>query len=151
MDWIPLETSTYQDHVIKHVLGATVLGWVAIGDALHLVLDVGLLWTIYLNAEMNLMALSVAIQDLQDDDVSHADMRQLAADAQALIEDGREAQGLVRFRGAPVNCAVVEVEILQSGAHRRIIIRGEANDLEIETSDGPSPFSINFIGGSFQT
>ena len=56
MTWTELEISTYQDHVIKHVLGATVLGWVVIEDALHLLLDVGLLWTIYINAEMSLMA-----------------------------------------------------------------------------------------------
>ena len=45
MIWTELETSTYQDHVIKHVLGATVLGWVVIADAMHVLLDVGLLWT----------------------------------------------------------------------------------------------------------
>ena len=35
MDWTELETSTHQDHVIKHVLGATVLGWLIAGEAAH--------------------------------------------------------------------------------------------------------------------
>src|ERR1051326_2849138 len=108
--WLPLETSTYQDHVIKHVLSATVLGSVVIGDALHLVLDVGLLWTIYANAEMNLMALSVAIADLEGDEVSRAEIEQLQEDAQRLIERGREAHDLVRFKAAPVACAILDVE-----------------------------------------
>ena len=35
VDWTELETSTHQDHVIKHVLGATVLGWLIAGEAAH--------------------------------------------------------------------------------------------------------------------
>ncbi len=146
MNWTPTETSTYQHHVIKHVLGATVLGWVVIGDALHLVLDVGLLWTIYVNAEMNLMALSVAIDDLEGDEVSHAEIMQLQEDAQRLMAEGREARNLERIKGAPVDCAVIEVELFSSDEQRKIIIRGEAADIEIETSDGPNAFSINCFG-----
>src|SRR4029434_8166744 len=102
MPWTELETSTYQDHVIKHVLGATVLGWVVIEDAMHLLLDVGLLWTIYVSAEMSLMAQSVAIQDLESETVSGSEVTQLSSDAQRLISEGREATGLARFVSAPV-------------------------------------------------
>ena len=140
MSWTPLETSTYQDHVIKHVLGASVLGWVAIEDALHLVLDVGLLWTIYANGEMNLMALSVAIQDLQGDEVSQTEVLQLQNDAQLLTANGREAHGLTRFQAAPVDCVVVEVDLFGSAEHRQIIIRGETADIRIETAS--DAFSI---------
>ena len=69
MTWTELETSTYQHHVIQHVLGATVLGWFIAEDAVHFVLDVGLLLTVYVNAEMNLMALFVAIHDLQSEEL----------------------------------------------------------------------------------
>ena len=148
IDWTTLDTSTYQDHVIKHVLGATVLGWIAIRDALHLVLDVGLLWTIYINAEMNLMALSVAIDDLEDDEVSHAEVMQLEMDAQLLIEQGREAQGLMKFKAAPIDCTVVEVELFCSGAQRRSLIHGETNHIDIQTANDPPGFSINCVGGS---
>ena len=30
-NWLPLETSTHQEHVIKHVIGASVLGWFIAG------------------------------------------------------------------------------------------------------------------------
>ena len=69
MTWTELETSTYQHHVIQHVVGATVLGWFVAEDAVHFVLDIGLLWTVYVNGEMNLMALSVAIEDLESDEL----------------------------------------------------------------------------------
>ncbi|HYX28060.1 MAG TPA: hypothetical protein VE863_05800 [Pyrinomonadaceae bacterium] len=151
MSWTPLETSTYQDHVIKHVLGATVLGWLAIGDALHLVLDVGLLWTIYVNAEMNLMALAVAIDDLEGDEIGHAEVLQLQDEAQRLIAEGREVHDLARFDAAPLDCPVVEVELFGSDAKKRIIIRGEAGEIEIETSNEPDHFSINCFGGSLRS
>src|SRR5213078_2235567 len=100
MTWTELETSTYQDNVIKHVLGATILGWVVVGDALHVLLDVGLLWTIYINGEMSLMAQGVAIEDLESDELPHDEVRRLASDAQLLISEGREAGRLLRFTGA---------------------------------------------------
>src|SRR5436190_6830703 len=118
MMWTELETSTYQDHVIKHVLGATVLGWVVIADAMHLLLDVGLLWTIYVNAEMSLMAQHVAIEDLESDELDHSAVRQLISDAQLLISEGREATGLQRFTVAPVECTVISVEVFASGTNR---------------------------------
>jgi hypothetical protein len=134
MTWTELEISTYQDHVIKHVLGATVLGWVVIEDALHLLLDVGLLWTIYVNAEMSLMAQSVAIQDLEDERVTSADIAQLTADAECLISDGREVTGLNRFTAAPIECTITGVDVYESDSRRRILVMGENADMEIETS-----------------
>src|SRR5438045_4056612 len=140
--WAPLEISTYQDHVIKHVLGATVLGWVMIEDAMHLLLDVGLLWTIYVNAEMSLMASHVAIEDLESDELDHSAVRQLISDAQMLISEGREATGLQRFAGAPVECTVISVEVFAFGTNRRIVIAGETADIEIESSIESPEFNI---------
>jgi hypothetical protein len=134
MTWTELEISTYQDHVIKHVLGATVLGWVVIEDALHLLLDVGLLWTIYVNAEMSLMAQSVAIQDLEDEHVTSSDIALLTADAECLISDGREATGLNRFTAASIECTITGVDVFESDSRRRILVVGENGDIEIETS-----------------
>lgn len=143
MNWIELETSTYQDHVIKHVLGATVLGWVVIEDELHLLLDVGLLWTIYVNADMNLMAQGVALEDLESDELPHSEVLQLASDAQLLMSEGRDATGLQRFKGAPVECTIIAVEVFASGSQRRFVIAGETADIEVETSDGQSRFTID--------
>ena len=142
MPWTELEISTYQDHVIKHVLGATVLGWVVIEDALHVLLDVGLLWTIYINGEMSLMAQGVAIQDLESEHVTRADLAQLAADAERLISEGREATNLDRFIAAPVECTISQVDVFGSNSHRRILVVGEPGDLEIETSLEQCEFMI---------
>ena len=142
MIWTELETSTYQDHVIKHVLGATVLGWVVIADAMHVLLDVGLLWTIYVNAEMSLMAQHVAIEDLESDELNHEEVLQLTSDAQRLISEGREATDLERFAGAPVECTIIAVEVYAAGSQRRIAIAGETADIEVETSLEGISFNI---------
>jgi hypothetical protein len=134
VNWTELETSTYQHHVIVHVIGATVLGWFIAEDAVHFVLDVGLLWTVYVNAEMNLMALSVAIEDLESDELPESVIDELASDAQILIEQGREAVGLKRFTAASVGCLVEEINLFSADAQRRIVIRGEAGTIEIHTS-----------------
>jgi hypothetical protein len=134
MPWTEIETSTFQDHVIKHVLGATVLGWLVIGDAVHLLLDVGLLWTIYVTAEMDLMAQAVAIQDLEGGDVSHSDILQFESDAQVLISKGREATGLVRVTAAPVECVIGGVELFSCDSQRRVLIEGEQASIEIITN-----------------
>ena len=141
--WESLETSTYQDHVIKHVLGATVLGWVVVGDAMHVLLDVGLLWTIYVNAEMSLMAQHVAIQDLESDEVNHDEVLLLTADAQRLMSEGREVADLERFTGAPVECTIIAVEVYAAGSKRRIVTAGETADIEVETSLAGTPFRID--------
>src|SRR5947208_3113535 len=134
MTWTELETSTYQHHVIQHVIGATVLGWFIAQDAVHFVLDVGLLWTVYVNAEMNLMALFVAIEDLESDELPKFVIDELTSDAQALIDQGREASGLKRFTAASVVCLVDEVNLLSAASQRQIVIHGEAGTIEIRTS-----------------
>jgi hypothetical protein len=134
MTWTELETSTYQHHVIQHVIGATVLGWFIAEDAVHFVLDVGLLWTVYVNAEMNLMALFVAIEDLESEELPKPVIDELMSDAQTLIDQGREASGLKRFTAASVGCLVEEVNLFGADAQRRIAIQGEVGTIEIRTS-----------------
>src|SRR5882724_2349928 len=106
MEWIQIETNTHQDHVIKHVLGATVLGWLIAGEAAHLLLDIGFLWTIYLDGEMNLLPQGVAIPELDAAELTAADKAELAFDAQLLLSEGPEAAGLKRFQATPVECLV---------------------------------------------
>ncbi len=145
--WTELETSTYQEHVIKHVLGATVLGWVILGDAVHFLLDIGLLWTVYVNAEMNLMAQAVAIQDLEGDDATRDDVSAMTSDADLLNSRGRKATGLSRFIASPVECLIKSVALFAADSECRILIVGETARLEIQTSSEPHHFSINVVGG----
>src|SRR6266480_5672639 len=133
-NWSPLETTTHQEHVIKHVVGATVLGWFIAGEAAHLLLDIGFLWTIYLDGEMNLLPQGVAISEMDNDEVSTADKTELAFDAQLLLDEGCDATGLKRFTVSPVECLIVAVEALAANSDRRIVIQGETARIEVETS-----------------
>lgn len=134
MNWTELETSTHQDHVIKHVLGATVLGWLIAGEAAHMLLDIGFLWTIYLDTEMNLLPQGVAIAELEGNDLTSADRTQLAFDADLLLQQGRDTEGLKRFTAAPAECLIDSVEVFGSDGQRLVVIKGELATLKIETS-----------------
>src|SRR5439155_19205848 len=121
----PLETTTHQEHVIKHVLGATVLGWIVAGEAAHFLLDIGFLWTVYLDGEMNLLPQGVAISELDADEINSTDRTELAFDAQLLLAEGRAATGLKRFTGASADCLIKAVDLFAGDLRRRILIEGE--------------------------
>jgi hypothetical protein len=134
MSWTEAETSTHQDHVIKHVIGATVLGWVVAGEAAHFLLDIGFLWTVYLDGEMNLLPQGVAIAELDGDDVSAADRAELAFDADLLMSEGRNATGLKRFVPASVRCVIDSVDVRARESQRKLLIQGDSATITIETS-----------------
>jgi hypothetical protein len=133
-NWIASETTKHQDHVIAHVLGATILGWFIAGEAAHFLLDIGFLWTIYLDGEMNLLPQGVAISELDAGDLTSADTAELSFDADLLLSEGREATDLKRFTGAPVECLITTVECFSANSHRRIVIRGEIANIEVVAS-----------------
>jgi hypothetical protein len=111
-----------------------VLGWFVAGEAAHLLLDIGFLWTIYLDGEMNLLPQGVAIPELDAGEISSADKTELAFDAQLLLSEGREAHGLKRFTAAPVDCLIQAVDFLAADSERRLVIRGDVANIDIETS-----------------
>ena len=133
-EWAECETTKHQDHVIAHVIGATVMGWLVAGEAAHLLLDIGFLWTIYLDGEMNLLPQGVAISELDADELNSADKTDVAFDAQLLVSEGRDASGLKRFTGAPVECLITKVELFAANSERRVVIHGEEANILVETS-----------------
>jgi len=145
MSWTEIETGTHQDHVIKHVLGATAFGWLVAGEAAHLLLDIGFLWTIYLDGEMNLLPQGVAISELDADDLSASDKTELAFDAQLLLSEGPEATELKRFTAAPFDCLITAVEFFGEDSRRKIVITGEDGNIEIETSLESSQVKVSAI------
>ena len=62
MNWVALETSTHQDHVIAHVVGATIRGYLLFDETAYLLLDIGFVWNIYLDGEMGLVPHPVAVK-----------------------------------------------------------------------------------------
>jgi len=146
-DWTECETTKHQDHVIAHVLGATVLGWFIAGEAAHFLLDIGFLWTIYLDGEMNLLPQGVAISEMDANEITSADKNEVTFDAQLLLSEGREATGLKRFTAAPVECLITTVECFTANSDRRIVVHGELAKIEVVTSMETAEVSVTAHSG----
>lgn len=129
-EWSPLDTDTHQDHVIAHVLGTTVLGYFIADEAAHLLLDIGFVWTIYVDSAMGLLPQSVAINELPLDATAKTE---LLSDA-TLLHDGREPLSLKRIICAPVDCLITEVTCYAQDERRRVLLHGEVSSIAVETS-----------------
>jgi hypothetical protein len=130
-EWLSKDTTVHQDHVIAHVLGARVLGYFIFDEALHLLLDMGFIWTVYVDGEMGLLPQAVAIGELEAEKEMK---RQLLADIDILHDYGRSAPGLVHMIPAPVDATIEDVSFFINGDERRIVLKGNEPSLAIETS-----------------
>ena len=127
-EWSWTETSRHQDHVVAHILGTTALGYFASDQAAHLLLDIGFIWTIFVDGEMGLLTQSLAIKELELDSVAKAE---LMSDVE-LLHVGSEQ--LSRITPAPAGCLIKSVGFYASSDRRRILITGEEASLAVETS-----------------
>lgn len=127
-EWSPLATSRYQDHVIAHVVGATALGYFIIDDALYVLLDIALVWTIYTSGEMTLMPQATTIYDLEIEENIKAE---LLEDAERLHRGQPET--LLRMNPMPVECLIRDVKIYARGERRRVVLEGDVTNLTIES------------------
>ena len=141
--WFPAETTTHQDHVIAHVLGTTVLGFFTSHETIHLLLDIGFIWKVYVDGEMGLLPHPVAVSEL---DVNDELRTQIKTDADLLVRDGRSAASLSFITGCPVDCLIEQVEMLENGERRKLVLSGEDVELELETtiSGEVISFSVTF-------
>lgn len=129
--WPAAATTTHQDHVIAHVIGASVIGYFVHEEAAHLVLDIGFVWTIYLDGQMVLLPQSVAIGEL---DAGAEFIAELKKDIETLEREGRGAQAMNQVVPAPIDCLITAVEFFANDERRRLILNGEEACLVIETS-----------------
>ncbi len=131
-DWTPLETNTHQDHVIAHVIGATVQGFFTADETACLLLDIGFIWTVYLDGEMGLVPQSMAIAELEVDEETK---KQLRDDVQKLqtVASGQTTP-LAKMAHAPDSCLITEVSFYSRMDERRLVIECEDESLAIETS-----------------
>jgi hypothetical protein len=129
-NWTPEDTTTHQDHVIAHVLGATFLGYFVFEEALYVLLDIGFIWTIFLDGEMGLLPHPVAVSELE---IDAAAKEQIKSDIDVLLRDGA-TESLLRIQLPPLPCQIKEVSFFAGGARRRLLIAGEEANLTIETS-----------------
>jgi hypothetical protein len=130
MAWTHAETNTHQDHVVAHVVGATVLGYFVADEAAHFVLDIGFIWTILLDGEMALTLERTALAELN---VRADERAALVADVRALYETGTHAP-LARITPALDSCQISAVEFFKFEERRRLIIACESANLCVETA-----------------
>jgi len=125
---LPQDTSTHQDHVIAHVLGATPLGYFIFDEALYILLDIGFVWTILLDGEMGLLPHPVAVAELEIDEASR---QQIRTDIDSLLKgEGAGASFMTQMHRPQ---AIDDVGFFGSPAGRRLVIKGETGSLVVET------------------
>jgi hypothetical protein len=135
--WTPKDTTTHQDHVIAHVLGATFLGYFVFEEALYILLDIGFIWTIFLDGEMGLLPHPVAVSELEMDGEVKA---QIKADIDLLLSnDAPGADNLLRMQPPPLAaeikaCRITDISFFADGEQRRLLVAGEESSVLIETS-----------------
>ena len=129
--WAPKDTTTHQDHVIAHVLGATFLGYFVFDEALYILLDIGFIWTVFMDGEMGLLPHPVAVSELEMDGSAK---EQIKADIDLLLGNDPSAGQLRLLKPPPVECQIKDVSFFAAAERRRLMITGEEANLEIQTS-----------------
>ena len=130
-NWMPAETTTHQDHVIAHVVGATVLGYFVFDEVLYILLDIGFLWAIFLDGQMTLLPHPVAIKEIE---MELQIREEIKADVALLLGDNPSAEKLLRMKEPPVHCQIEEVSFFERDEQRRLLLKGEEGCLAIESS-----------------
>jgi hypothetical protein len=113
--WKPAETNTHQDHVIAHVIGASVLGHFIWDETAYLLLDIGFIWNIYLDAEMGLVPETLAMSELR-----------------AAIGD--DFEDVTRAISVPNPSPIQSVDFFEQDDGRRLVLNCESGALVLETS-----------------
>ena len=128
-EWDLAETNTHQDHVIAHVIGATVLAHFIHDETAYLLLDIGFIWNIYLDGEMGLVPQTVAIAELDASEEIRAEIRS-DVDQIGLSDE----PSLVRLKQPESSSQIVSVEFLVSESSRRVRLNCELGTMLVETS-----------------
>ena len=129
--WWPKDTTNHQDHVIAHVIGASVLGYFILDETLYLLLDIGFIWIIYLDGEMVLLPHPVATAELEVDQ----DVREkIKADVDSVMQNGSAAIGLNFMTPLLAVCLLTAVALFANDDGRRLLLTGEEANLSIETT-----------------
>ena len=130
IDWISAETNTHQDHVIAHVIGATVLGYFIFDETAFLLLDIGFIWHVYLDGEMGLVPHPVAISELDTDDATKINL-QNAAD---LILQQREPPQTSILKTLTNSTPIQTIDFFVRENSRRLSLACEQGSIVVETS-----------------
>ena len=130
IQWWPKDTTNHQDHVIAHVIGASVLGYFILDETLYLLLDIGFIWIIYLDSEMVLLPHPVASAELE---VNQQVRERIKVDVDLMMKNGSAAIGLSFMTPSPTG-VLTEVSLFANNDGRRLLLTGEEAQLVIETT-----------------
>ena len=136
--WTEAATTTHQDHVIAHVIDTTVLGYLVLEDAIHLLLDIGFIWKIYVDAEMGLLPHPVAMAELE---VEAELLTQLKVDVDLLLKGGG-ARGLARFTPIRDSFPITAAQPFVRGDEYKLLLEGETQMIQITTSMKEASFEV---------
>lgn len=141
-EWSEKDTTTHQDHVIAHVVGATMLGYFIHDEALYALLDIGFIWMIYLDGEMGLLPHPVAIGELAADGEKRSEIQ---ADIDLLLRQGLGVEGLKQLTHPPVDCLIEQVTFYTRDDERRLLISSEEDSLTVDTSLSSGEIKVNKV------
>ena len=108
--WRTAETNTHQDHVIAHVIGASVLSYFTWDETAYLQLDIGFIWNIYLDAEMGLLPERAALAELDVD------------------------ERLRQWQPIATPSPIQSVDVFESDDGRRLVLNCEDANITLDTS-----------------
>jgi hypothetical protein len=143
-NWQLRDTTSHQDNVIAHVVGATVLGYWILDEVLYLLLDIGFVWIVFLDGQMTLLPHPVAVSEL---DISDDARDEIKADIDLLLGDNISVETLSRVKPPPLNCQsdacqITRVDFAELGDRRRLLVQGERASLSIETSQSTAEILV---------
>src|SRR5215210_706326 len=127
MNWTTAETTTHQDHVIAHVVGAVPLGYFILDETAYILLDIGFIWNIYLNMEMGLLPHPFAVSELEADETTKSELR---SDVDSLLR----GESSSRMKSLQESSSIESVELLHSENISRLILICEERNVVVETS-----------------
>jgi hypothetical protein len=128
-NWTATDTTTHQDHVIAHVIGATLFGHFVWDETAYLLLDIGFVWNIYLDGEMGLLPHPVVIAELDADEIVKNELRE---DIESLL--AQHEAGLTRMTVAAIQTPIQTVDFWTHENSRRLVLTCEQGSVVIETS-----------------
>jgi hypothetical protein len=141
-NWEPIDTTTHQDHVIAHVVGASVLGYLVHDETIHLLLNIGFVWSIYLDGQMVLLPHPMAIAELE---VEPTVKSEISADVDFLMGN-LQLHELVRFIQVEVEAEIIETTIYSDDDDLRIVLVTDQGDLIIDASQSARDFQVTQTG-----
>jgi len=139
-NWEPEETTNHQDHVIAHVIGASVLGHFVFDEVLYILLDIGFIWAIFLDGQMTLLPHPVAVSELEIGEQLKEDIKN---DVGVLLGNNPAADELAQMKRSPVFWQIKDVSFGKLGDQRRLILTGEESNLTIVTSLDTTEIKVN--------